>query len=221
LRTKKEENIMTSIFAITNIADKLKAETGSATTVFTVTNTTSRPLRGVAKIKPLGNSQIGWLKIEGESERDFPAGGTHQFTVNFNKPKPSAPPAAAQPAESFPFRLDVISTTNPDEDFTEGPVVTVEVPAHGSPPKPFPWWILIVLVILLIVGAVITVLLLKNNGNSNPPPPNTSTPTPTPVGIRVVYDFIEKAPNAVWKNDLDRVLAVIGPEESTGFVKVI
>src|SRR5215213_793132 len=111
---------MSSLFAITAAPDKLKAETGSATSVITVTNSTSRPLRGVVKVKPLGNTQAQWLKIDGETERDFPAGGTHQFTVTFNKPKPPTPPTTPQPAESFPFRVDAISSTNPDEDFTEG-----------------------------------------------------------------------------------------------------
>jgi serine/threonine-protein kinase len=157
---------MASVFAITTVTDKLKAETGSATTVFTVTNSTSRPIRGFAKIKPLGNTEAQWLKIDGETERDFPAGGTHQFTVNFNKPKPAtppaAPPSAPQPAEAFPFRLDAISAINPDEDFTEGPVVTVEIPQQKvEPKKSFPWWILIVVGVLLIVGGVVAWLLLR------------------------------------------------------------
>jgi hypothetical protein len=148
-----------------------------ATTVFTVTNATSRPLRGVAKIKPLGNTQTQWLSIEGEAERDFPAGGTHQFTVDFNRPKPAAAPTATpQPAESFPFRLDVISTANPDEDFTEGQSVTVEIPEQTiQPKKSFPWWIPVVIAVL-VVGIIVAVLLLRENGDNNE---NTATPTPT------------------------------------------
>ena len=79
---------MAEVFKIKNENDKLTAETGSATTVFKVTNTTSRPLRGFATINPLGNTESAWLKIEGEVERDFPAGESHDFTVIFTKPKP-------------------------------------------------------------------------------------------------------------------------------------
>jgi hypothetical protein len=208
---------MANIFAITTANDKIKAENGSATSVFTVTNSTSRPLRGIARIKPLGNTESSWIKIDGEVERDFPPGGTHQFTVTFNKPK-SSTPTTPQPAESFPFRLDTVSAANPDEDFSEGPVVTVEIPEQKvEQKKPFPWWILIILGVLLIVGAITAIFLLRDRGNGNPTP----TPTPTPAVTRVVYDFIEKAPSAVWKNDLDRVLPLNGPEESTGFVKTI
>lgn len=166
---------MANVFAITTAVQTLKADAnGQATTVFTVTNTTSRPLRGIAKIKPLGNTQSQWLKIDGETERDFPAGGTHQFAVSFNKPKSTAPSSAPQPAESFPFRLDAASAANPDEDFTEGPIVTVEAPEQkAEPKKSFPWWILIVLALLLIVGVIVAILLVRRGGSNNPtrPPP--------------------------------------------------
>ncbi len=177
---------MANIFAITTAADKLKAENGSATTVFTVTNTTSRPLRGVMKIKPLSNTEASWVKIEGETERDFPAGGTHQFTVSFNKPTPSNPQTTLQSAESFPFRLDAVSATNPDEDFTEGPIVTVEIPEQkAEQKKPFPWWILIVLGVLLIVGVIVGYLLVRGGGNTAPPPAPPITSTPTPEKVKV------------------------------------
>ena len=140
---------MAKVFEISTVTDKLKAGTGNATAVFTITNTTSRPLRGIAKIKPLGNTESAWIKIEGETERDFPAGGTHQFTVNFNKPESGN---TVRQAETYSFRLDTISSRNPDEEYTEGPVVTVEIPERkGEEPKPFPWWILIVVGILLVV----------------------------------------------------------------------
>lgn len=154
---------MANVFAITTVTDKLETKDGSAVTVFTVTNTTSRPLRGIAKIKPLGNTQQDWLKFDGETERDFPAGGTHQFTVTFSKPKPPTPSTAPQPAESFPFRFDAISTSNPDEDFTEGPIVTAEVPEQkAEEKKSFPWWIAAVAtVLLLVVGGVIYLVIPK------------------------------------------------------------
>jgi hypothetical protein len=233
---------MANIFTITTVRQTLKADAeGQATTVFTVTNSTSRPLRGIVKIRPLGNTQAQWLAIEGETERDFSAGGTHQFTVTFKKPKvPAAPDTAPQPAESFPFRVDAVSAINPDEDFTEGPVVTVETAAGQPLPvkKPFPWWILIVAGILLVVGIVVTLLLLRGDdagGDPTPTPTPTVTPTltptvtptvtptltPVPAVTRVIYDFIEKAPTAVWKNDLGAVLTVNGVSEPGGLIKIV
>jgi hypothetical protein len=171
---------MANIFTITTTTQALKADAnGVAIAVFTVTNVTSRPVRGFVKPKPLGNTKDEWLKIEGETERDFPAGATHQFTVVFNKPKPPATPPTPPPAESFPFRVDAISSINPNEDYTEGPVVTVETAAGQPLPvkKPFPWWILIVAGVLLVVGAIVAVLLLR--GGNDPGNENAATPTPT------------------------------------------
>ncbi|HSK73088.1 MAG TPA: PASTA domain-containing protein [Pyrinomonadaceae bacterium] len=168
---------MANVFAITTVTDKLKAEAGNATTVFTVTNTTSRPLRGVARIKALGGTQAAWIKIEGETERDFPAGGTHQFSVSFNKPQPAT---GQHPAESYPFRFDAVSSRNPDEEYTEGPVVTIEIPEQKiEEKKSFPWWILIVVGILLVIGAVAAILVFRNGGDKPLPPTPTPTATPT------------------------------------------
>ena len=111
---------MPKSFAITTTAtDTLKADAkGHAEASFTVTNATSRPLRGMARAMPLGSTKREWLSIGGETERDFGGGATQQFTVNFD---------STGPADKYPFRLDVSSATNPDEDFTESPTVTVEV----------------------------------------------------------------------------------------------
>src|SRR5882757_4616822 len=149
---------MANIFAITSATEGIKADAdGKAGVVYTVTNTSSKPMRGIAKARPLGNTQQEWLTVEGETERDFSANGTQQFTVNFLKP-PGAAAAGAPAPEKFPFRLDVASATNPDEQFTEGPTITVEVapPVQKPPPRSFPWWIILVIVgVVLIVAAAL------------------------------------------------------------------
>lgn len=192
---------MANTFTVTTANQALKADAnGSATASFTVTNSTARPIRGFVKTRALGNTREEWLKTDGEVERDFPAGGTHQFTVIFTKPKPATPLAASQPAESFPFRLDAISSTDPNMDFTEGPVVTVDFPEQKvEPKKAFPWWIVAVIAaVVLIIGGIVAWLLLRgdddngdntnNNVNAIGTPTTTATPTPTtptPVPVNV------------------------------------
>jgi hypothetical protein len=130
---------MARIFTITTTApDSLSADAkGRAQAVFTVTNATARPIRGLAKAKPLGDTKREWLSVQGETERDFAAGSTQQFTVRFDGPREpasvtpagstaataEAPAASVPTTRKYPFRLDVSSARNPDEDFTEGPTV--------------------------------------------------------------------------------------------------
>ena len=119
------------------------------------------PVRGLAKAKALVSTKQDWLKLAGESERDFAPGATQQFIIGFDGPvttaaPPSAPKGAVAPASGaqpgaagavapaavkYPFRLDVASAANPDEDFIEGPVVTIEIPPAAIK-KPFKWWII-------------------------------------------------------------------------------
>ena len=190
---------MAKSFVITTTAtEPLRADaSGQARAVFTVTNTTARVVRGLAKVKPLGDTKREWLSLEGEPERDFPARGTHQFTVNFNGPATapggSTPATAAQdgatPPAKYAFRFDIESAQDPDEDFAESPAVTVELMPATRREKKFPWWILIVLGALLFIGLLVLILALvlgggNNNDNDNadesPTPEVTATPSPSP-----------------------------------------
>jgi hypothetical protein len=171
---------MAKSFSITTPTDALKADAkGHAQAVFTVTNATARPVRGMARARALGDTKREWLSVAGETERDFGGGTTEQFTVNFD--------AAGAPAGKYPFRLDVSSALNPDEDFTEGPTVTVEVAGAAAPPPPqkkFPLWIVFVILgVVLLVGVIVLILVLtrggKENGNGEASPtPIEATPTP-------------------------------------------
>jgi hypothetical protein len=185
---------MGNIFAITTAADDINADAaGKATAIFTVTNTSTKPMRALAKARPIDNTEQDWLNIEGESERDFGAGATQQFTVNFNRP--------AGEAGKFPFRLDVASVLDPDEQFTEGPKVTVKVNAPAAKSKKgFPLWIIILIavVLLLLVGGILFFVLRgsgpKETGNNNPPP---VTPTPAPAA-RFEGTWMAKNPETVY-----------------------
>ncbi|HEV7642581.1 MAG TPA: hypothetical protein VGO50_01445 [Pyrinomonadaceae bacterium] len=164
---------MANIFAITTPADDVKADAeGKASAVFTVTNTTGKPIRGIAKARALESTQQGWLDVEGETERDFGAHGTEQFKVIFNRPASPAPSgSAAAPVEKFPFRLDIASAANPDEDFSEGPSVHVEVQAGAPPPPPrvFPWWIILVIGGVVLLGGGVALFLVMQKSCASPP----------------------------------------------------
>ena len=73
-------------------------------------------------------SDAGGLAVGGgTAERDYPIGGTEQITVAV-----VVPPEAA--AGIYPFRLDVASVINPDEDWAKGPLVAFEVTGPARPP---------------------------------------------------------------------------------------
>jgi PASTA domain len=161
---------MARTFAITTTApDPLTVDArGHAEAVFTVTNTTSRPIRGMGKPKAMGDTKSEWLRVQGDTERDFGAGATEQFTVSFDGPKDqpaSAPSTGATPippaVRKYSFRLDVASATNPEEDFTEGPSVTaVMTPAPVIRKAKFPWWIIpVAAVVILAVGITLFLVL--------------------------------------------------------------
>lgn len=146
---------MARSFTIETTTDTLKANAKEpANAAFIVTNGTPRPVRGLAMVKALGDTKREWLSIAGETERDFGGGAKERFAVNFD--------SANAPAGRYQFRLDVASALSPDEDFTEGPTVTVEV-AKPTPvePKPFPKWIIPVIAgIVLLIGGVLAWLLI-------------------------------------------------------------
>ncbi|HXJ93707.1 MAG TPA: PASTA domain-containing protein [Terriglobia bacterium] len=125
---------MATVFNITTASNTVRLDGQQRGEVaFTVSNTSGRPLRGRAKLVPLDSTPKSWLTIAGESERDFPAGGVQQFTVQ-----------VAVPSESkegrYVFRLDAVAVQNPDEDYTQGPAIAF-VLAKQEKAKRFPWWI--------------------------------------------------------------------------------
>lgn len=214
---------MANVFAITTATADIKANNdGKAAAVFTVTNNSNKPVRGIAKAKALENTQQDWLTVDGENERDFAAHGTQQLTVNFAKPvAPAAPGDSPRPPEKFPFRLDVASAVNPDEVFTEGPQVTVEVTPPLPPPvkKPFPWWLIAVIGAVVLVVAIVLVVLLTR-GTSGPGN-NTPPPTPTPASVVEVINFYDRSPTAAWRGHFGEVLPFNGSDgDSRGFVKL-
>jgi beta-lactam-binding protein with PASTA domain len=88
-------------------------------------------------------------------ERDFSPNATQQVNVQV------VVPAGATPG-NYNFRLDVASVSNPDEDYTEGPAIKIEVKQTVPPRPPFPFWIIPVIVVgLAVIGVVIWLMLPK------------------------------------------------------------
>ena len=147
---------MASTFSITTSTNKIEiGEQRSATTLFTVTNTSGQTLTGraVLVMDPPNESQSAWLRLKPpqEGERSFPVNGVQDFIVDVKVPVEAL-------AGEYIFHLDMLDTNNPDETYTFGPTVKLEVTARPPPPKkPFPWWIIAVAVGMLagIIGVII------------------------------------------------------------------
>ncbi|MDQ5826289.1 MAG: hypothetical protein M3441_19010 [Chloroflexota bacterium] len=150
---------MSDPFSITAATNTIRLDdTSQAQTTFTVFNNSGRAMRGRARIVAENLTSETWITLVGDAEKDFPIAGTHQYNVNIVV-APGSPPG------SYPFRLDVVGTENPDEEFSQGPSVTFEVPTPPPPKKPFPIWIPIAIVVaaLVLVGGVITFLVIGGN----------------------------------------------------------
>lgn len=147
-------------FAITTPANALDlAGKSSGDVTLTVTNQTERALRGTARLVPIEPTRKEWIRIvDGEEERAFAPKGTHQYKVRAEIPKDT-------PKGSYTFRMDFVSSENPDEDSTPGPAIALKVadaaPATGGP---FPMWIIPVIAVVLIGAGVGLYFALRGGG---------------------------------------------------------
>ena len=152
---------MPSSFEITAATNSIRLDPNrSGQASFTVFNGRGRPAPGRANIVPLQNNTNGWYTLDGNRERDFDIALTSQYTVRV-----TVPPEI--PAGSYSFRLDMVGVDNPDEDSTQGPVVTFEVP-EPAVKKPIPWKIPAIIVALVLVVIVAAVGFILKDGGSNP-----------------------------------------------------
>jgi hypothetical protein len=166
---------MNRIFDITAASERVfVGGAGRGEISFTVTNSSKRPLRGQLRVRPLGSTKGEWLSIAGETERPFSPNATQQVVV-----KVATSPGV--PAGKYQFRLDAISVINPDDDFTEGPTVDLEVKATEAPKKAFPWWIVAAAAGAVILIVTLTWLLWPKGGT-----------------IVVFVDDFDRAPKEAW-----------------------
>jgi hypothetical protein len=155
---------MARVFDITAGSDAVRLDTrGQGDAAFTISNVSGRRIRGRATVVPKDPSTARWLSIDGDAERDFPAGSTHLFTAKVAVPPDGRP-------GTYPFRLDVVSVDNPDEETAQGPTVAFTVAeAPPPPPKSYRTWLILAVILVLIAGGVAIWLVLPRDA---PPPPS-------------------------------------------------
>jgi beta-lactam-binding protein with PASTA domain len=109
---------------------------GKGEATFILTNSSSRSIQGRATVVAQDPARPEWFRIVGSQERSFRGGEAQQFKVEV-----SVPPAT--PAGKYGFRLDGVNVANPDEDFAEGQVMSIEwKPVAMAPPPARPSWII-------------------------------------------------------------------------------
>jgi hypothetical protein len=108
------------------------------------------------------------------TEQDFNNGGTQKFRVRIAVP-PNGPGGVLN------FYVHFTDVQMPDEEFTDSPIVSFEVPAP-PPKKSFPWWIPVAAaVVVLLIGAVIAVVALSGSPTPTPTPTTAVTVTTAPT----------------------------------------
>lgn len=172
--------------------------------VFTVENTTQRTIRGHARLAVQPTSAQDWVELLDEPERVF-AGAQSQHSSSSQQYTMQITTPANAPAGAYTIQLNVVDLANPDENFSEGPAVTLTVTAPVVVKKRFPWWLLeaisnlmkrrafwvvgaIVLGVLLLVGGIygLTRIFQRAQAQPNHPKPvvvipkwPSNTPMPT------------------------------------------
>ena len=155
-------------FTITTASTTAKLDaTRKAQVAFTATNASSQPLKGRARVVPLGNAKAEWFAVDGDAERPFAAGGTQQYTVRINVPASAAP-------GKYTFQVKMTAPVNPDELYGEGPQVSFEVLKPPVKTTPIPWmWIIIAVVALLVMGGggfvAFQIISSKATASADPP----------------------------------------------------
>lgn len=118
---------MTRTFSVTSPSLTVAASRGRGTTIrFTVRNTSDAATRGRAILVPMHGAEDGWISIDRDIERDFGPEQADGFDVQIRIP------STADPGR-YSMRLDMVAVHNPDEDYTAGPEVAIEVDASPPP----------------------------------------------------------------------------------------
>lgn len=167
---------MARLFDISTTTDTLTPDAqGRATLSFSVTNKTDKPQRGTLALHALDGPHRAWFTLDGADERSFAPGMTDSVSYQLKVP-------AGTPAGRLRVRLDCLSVIAPEEDFTEGPVVSITVPepdkgvTGGDGKRPWWLWLLVGLLVLAVVGGGVW-LKSRSTGKPDKPGPASSAPT--------------------------------------------
>lgn len=184
---------MARLFEITTAADVVAARGGAiASLTYTVTNLAPKAQRCTLSTRVLDAGQAS-AKLAGPTEIDFGPGATQQVQVD----------VTVQGTGRARVRLDAMSTANPEEDYTEGPVVAVtpEAAPPVAPPRKTPSWLwLVVALVVLLVGGVVTWMATR----------------PEPVRMVDVPDLVKQpADQAKLRLEQMKLAASIGEQAST------
>ncbi len=163
----------------------LEDDKRQGTATFTVKNDTARRIRATARlIVPTGSPAASWLTIMQPGDagdmpelpgtvRLFDLGETETYLIKIAAPNDAVP-------ATHTFRLVVADETNPDDNFTESPDISVVLNKKPDPPPPppkFPVWVIPVVLVALVLVALVIILLTRD---TTPEPTATATPTFTP-----------------------------------------
>ena len=69
---------------------------------------------------------------------------------------------------------------SPEEDYTEGPAVAVEILAAEPPKKRSLWWVWVLVAVIVVVVAVVLFLVLRKPKPPEPKPPEPAASQPVP-----------------------------------------
>jgi hypothetical protein len=89
---------------------------------FTVTNVSGQTLKTRGYVVPDNSSSPNWFAPMGSDVTDIAAGGSQQYSYKIVVP-------ADKPAGSYSFHFSVVGVDNPDEQFAQGPEMSLVVTA--------------------------------------------------------------------------------------------
>lgn len=124
---------------------------------YTVFNASGQEMQGRASLAsvPPGAPHQAWLRLAGAAERPFAVATVEQYDVQIAVPGDA-------PAGNVTFRLNMVGVHNPDETYSEGPTVTVVVPAPKPVAAGLPKWVIPLAAVLALLLIVVLVLVLSN-----------------------------------------------------------
>ena len=128
-----------------------------AEATFTVNNVSGRALRGRAVLKPADKSIESWLKLDGESERNFMIADQQTYKLLIDAPVKAGP-------GTYPLQFNMVGVAVPEDDLTEGPTVSFKVVAAKPAPNLMP--LIIAGVGLMLLAIIAVVIFAVNSGNN-------------------------------------------------------